>query len=1108
MEIQNNNKEINDFQFVYFIISHLKSKKIEIVLNEEKDIINSLEKVKTRELKSLKNIIYEIEIFRFKIFLNKIENEDKKNKITVILKDNNNKFESNINMQDIEIGRDCFIFNFQFEPIKKFLNIGVILPPLSLILTDCEKFELYVDLLRNDYKKLQQDKESEDLIYYTRKVFKEKKENYILYFYAFILAECYLNKNLCLKHLLSFKKDIFNINENFDKNSIRESVYRIINSFDKDINLIFKYAEGKNEEKIKLNTVNFLFYFNYFYQKKEINNIIDNNLITKYIFNILLSNEKQFEDLKLNKKSINILVKLAKNLDQINNIFIYNNDFLDILDVINENNDFIFDLYNKLDIKVKIKKIIKLKQFVKPKKDDNIEEIINRIYYLLKYEKERKIFIIKFSFEIFNKYVDIYSDNNLNNLILVYKISKYINKNDELSDIKNVNKILNILHTKGLYFLEQHKLDNNEILNYIEHDDYFVINSATKLLFNIFNNFDFSYLNSNFIKKWKKIKWEKRYKNFKLQFYQKVISLINDMKSFGYLFELFDINKEDKDYENDCLSIMENKYKILYLSDKFEKDDQFINQTVDLIYFCEIKNLDVIPLINECLYKDKSDNLDIIDNIFKKLIDKKDDYSDNLTEILFDFFNENINKGNCSSLIFLLKNKKQDKCFNSDFSIFIDKFILTKDDFFILEETDNFKIYKTLFNNNYLEEGKICDSYYTSYLSILFRITTDLDNLDIEYNYINEFYSEQNNVKNILYERLLLISNKDEKIANKYLENIDKCIDDINNLFKNFEIILKYLKFFFSESQKKNIEKIEEIIQNINTKNINYYKTIYQYFLDMKNEFLEEAEKYSELENNQLITNIYNNLKKSDNNEEKNYTEIKEFIDILKIVLEENTTKSKKINYLKLEKYFSLINNPHNNLSEELTFFINIFNIKNNIDIEKIIEEIFYLHKKTELINFVEILITFIELLEVEKTYYYSSLKIIYNNLTKSKDLSVIKLSKKILEKYGFEIDVKKNKFVDFLMKLKEKKEEREFLFENKNNSELISNKIKSINAETNNLFLGFEKVFFLINKYSNNKYQVDREIINELKNDFNNNETFSNFDNFFNKFKLFKDKL
>ena len=122
--------------------------------------------------------------------------------------------------------------------------------------------------------------------------------------------------------------------------------------------------------------------------------------------------------------------------------------------------------------------------------------------------------------------------------------------------------------------------------------------------------------------------------------------------------------------------------------------------------------------------------------------------------------------------------------------------------------------------------------------------------------------------------------------------------------------------------------------------------------------------------------------------------------------------------------------------------------------------------------------------------------------------MSVIKLSKKILEKYGFEIDVKKNKFVDFLMKLKEKKEEREFLFENKNNSELISNKIKSINAETNNLFLGFEKVFFLINKYSNNKYQVDREIINELKNDFNNNETFSNFDNFFNKFKLFKDKL
>ena len=136
-----------------------------------------------------------------------------------------------------------------------------------------------------------------------------------------------------------------------------------------------------------------------------------------------------------------------------------------------------------------------------------------------------------------------------------------------------------------------------------------------------------------------------------------------------------------------------------------------------------------------------------------------------------------------------------------------------KDDIFRINEADNFKIYKILKSNNYLEEELLGNNpYYISNLSLIFNITSSLDNLDIEYNYINKFYVEKK--ENILYEKLLLIVNNDNIKISKYKENIDKCINNINILLKDFEYILNFLKYYFPETQHENIEKIKNNIQN------------------------------------------------------------------------------------------------------------------------------------------------------------------------------------------------------------------------------------------------------------------------------------------------------
>ena len=1110
--MENNIQANQSYQRIHFIISYIKSKKLELSIKEksDSDYINFLQKVKTTETKSFKNISYEIAIYNFKLNLNKIKNEKKLDKITIILKDeSNNMFETKINIYDIEEDKDCFLYNFNFEPIKKFLNIGIILPPSSIMLLDSEKFDLYATYIKEDnLTEKDKEKKIKDLVYYTQKIFLDKKENYLLYFYANIFTECYKVKNSCLNHIKMFNIDMFNLNEiKGGRTVINDKIDGIIDSLITDISPIFNHIDKneKDEKSIKQNIVNFFFYYCYFYQRREINKILENDDIKVYCYNILIYNEKSFQNLKLNKKSLNILIKICQNIEQIKTIFSFDNDFLDLLEIANENFEHICHLYNNLIDRIKAKGIIKYKQFVKPEKNDNIEEIFNQIKILLRKEIKTKTFIFKFSFVILNKYLEIYSENNLNEIITIYNISKYIKRNDQLSNMKHNSKILNILHNKGLYFIEQHKLNNSEILNYLENDDYYINSSNTKVFLNILNNFDINSINSDFLIRWKKVNWAERYKSNKILFYEKISNLIKDMKNFGYLFELFDINKGQRDYEKDCLNIMEQKYKKLYLN-KFDMNQHFINQTVDLIYYCEIKNYDITSLIKECLFKDKKNNIDTIDDIFKKLIQKEKQFSEKLIDIIVDFFNENILKANIMSFKFLINNLKG-KRINSDIALFLNDSILTKDDIFSLITTDNYKIFEILSNNNFLVEKNLGDcGYYISYLALTFKITDDFDNLKIEYNYINQFYIEKK--ENILYERLSLLISDDKNKINKYKEDVDECLNNINCILNDFQYIINFLKFFFPETQKENIEKIERILNDIKFKSINYYKSIYDFYLAIKNEYLKEAEKFYKLKNNKLIIDINNNLKKINNNEVQIYSNVKEFIEIMKIILEENTLKSKKIESKKVEKLFSFLKIPKQDLFKEINLMAQLLDIKNEIDTDKIIEEIFYLAKKPKLINLIEILIYIIDYFEVRKTYYYSFLKIMYEYLISTKGFSVIKLSKNIIEKLGFNVD-EKNKFENILISLSERKE-KEFLFDKKNHREIFLRRLKIINDERKNIFEGFDKIFLFISKYMQYKGdKTDKQIIIDIKNDINNNVNLeSYFENYFNKFKLLKENI
>ena len=130
-------------------------------------------------------------------------------------------------------------------------------------------------------------------------------------------------------------------------------------------------------------------------------------------------------------------------------------------------------------------------------------------------------------------------------------------------------------------------------------------------------------------------------------------------------------------------------------------------------------------------------------------------------------------------------------------------------------------------------------------------------------------------------------------------------------------------------------------------------------------------------------------------------------------------------------------------------------------------------------------------------------------NLKKTNEPNSINLIREIFK--GYKIDINE-KYIEILINLKNKKDEREFLFDKKNNSEIFFKKIRNINNDNNNSFFGFEKCILFIGKFINyqgEKGKKDKDIISEFKNTIKNNEDiYSNFQNFFDKYSCFKDNF
>ena len=156
----------------------------------------------------------------------------------------------------------------------------------------------------------------------------------------------------------------------------------------------------------------------------------------------------------------------------------------------------------------------------------------------------------------------------------------------------------------------------------------------------------------------------------------------------------------------------------------------------------------------------------------------------------------------------------------------LSKYLFKEDDFYNIEETDNYILLKNVINSGYLTDKKysyLQDSKYVLYSN---KIIEEILNKLFSYNFtFNEALKIQSMGK-ILKDRISLLNynNKEEtnQLINSLMEKINNCIEIKNKI----QTVIKFYQYFYQKDYKKveNIENLNLKLSGEKIKNFSKYK--------------------------------------------------------------------------------------------------------------------------------------------------------------------------------------------------------------------------------------------------------------------------------------------
>ncbi len=423
-------------------------------------------------------------------------------------------------------------------------------------------------------------------------------------------------------------------------------------------------------------------------------------------------------------------------------------------------------------------------------------EMINNIKSIIKFCKDKNTFLIDFKFNLWQSLLKYHEEPTQDNIEICFKlrelykeyydlVNKVFDKKDIIFSYIRRETINYFYHDEFGFLLDQiiqKYIDNNKELSNIKklniivkyHPYYKDPIYSNKIDCHIFDSFDFSQIDNEFIEYFKNMGFEIIFKYNIEKYIKKLLEKIKDISNFEPIIKLFNIkNVIDKNIfleqlnkrydmllSNEIGKLTNEKFKeavhivaklsiINYIyepQEKKEKKLEFINRRVKGRLDKKITLLIFIEIINLILNKGNKEEEEeythidfndlktfIFDEFSKKLEDNND--IENIMKLI-DCLEGKNEKGQINNQIINEKSNDDYKNINEFLAKLIENNLFTKDDFF-LEKQDN----RILLLCELYEKGKIKKSqeeYFDKITNLLNCIKKDIDG-EIKISNLKEF---------------------------------------------------------------------------------------------------------------------------------------------------------------------------------------------------------------------------------------------------------------------------------------------------------------------------------------------------------------------------------
>ena len=819
----------------------------------------------------------------------------------------------------------------------------------------------------------------------------------------------------------------------------------------------------KNHFKNPINQGDFFFYkfINYAIQKKDFETFergLDFIKDIETYITVIEKNKEEFYN-KYNSNKINEIIRLDDlkfKKNEVNEISTKTEKNSNI----NSGGKIIISPLDENTISKKnVKQITEESENNVEKKNENkhIFELLKKIKSIINFSNENKTFLIYFTNNFWQYSLNYFNEPKQDNILICSRLRELFIKYKELVEksISEKDKNFGIIRKDAKTYFETDEFaflldqiirkyinNNNKELENIEKLAFIVKYNpyyndpkySNKIDCDIFDSFDLSRIDNEFIGDFKNMNFEIIFKNNIADYIKKIIEKIKDISNFEPIIQLINVNYIDdknilleqlkKRYDNlisneigaltneklvEAVHVVAKLAIMNYIygpQDKKEKKLDFIIRRIKRKLDKKVISLIYIEILNLAFNKRNKDNkIDEGEENKDNKIENVQEYSNidfnDLKTFIFEEFSKNVNETNnkdniynhIENLIKLIdclegKNEKgkvdnqnmnkeeNEKNINEFLEKLMKNNLFEKDDFFSSKQDYRIILLCELYEKDKIKNNQ--QEYYDNIISLLTKVRNDIEG-EIKKSKLEEFLKIE---ESLVIKRLKLIKlvlpgfnpkDKYEELKNKN-EEINKEIEKLKYIKDN---IIIYHKEFYQAT----IKRLIDIIKNNQNKKLSDYKagSIRELIQeiekpdDEKGNLKDLANKVNKVKNFLLFNIIYEmNSGKDENKKFDNaYEELEKIGELLK----------KKVKVVELnEQYkdtFKKIKEKLSNNEERAKEFIKYLIDYYAINDETLIDELTILFKSKKYEMDIKSIIFFFEYFQKDNVTWNDKLKII-----------------------------------------------------------------------------------------------------------------------------------